>query len=112
MYIEGFPVNSICCLGFALKHTWPENKEVNTYRRNTFKHHVCRREEKEKANYKGGNCSCQNWHTEVCFITVFLQMFKSFGKKNQKEQEKQRKKIDTCSPVQGPPQKLPNEALL
>ena len=102
-------MNSICCLGFALKHTWPENKEVNTYRHNTFKRHVCRGEEKEKANYKGGNCSSQNGHTGLFYYCISADVQKSWlkkiiiKKKNQKEQEKQRKKIDTCSPVQGPP---------
>lgn len=54
MYIEGFLVNSICCLGFALKHTWPENKVVNTYRHNTFKNYVCRGEGKKKQNTRVG----------------------------------------------------------
>ena len=81
MYIEGFPVNSICCLGFALKHTWPENKEVNTYRHNTFKRHVCRGEEKEKANYKGGNCSSQNGHTGLFYYCISADVQKSWLKK-------------------------------
>lgn len=97
MYIEGFLVNSICCLGFALKHTWPENKVVNTYRHKTFKNHVCRGEEKKKAKYKGGNCSNQNGHTEVCFMTVFLQMFKSFGKKKNRKSKRKRERKSTSA---------------
>ena len=47
-----------------------------------------RKKKKEKeANYRGGNYSSQNGHTEVCFIIVFLQTFKTFGKKKKRVRE-------------------------
>ena len=71
-----------------------------------------RKKKKEKeANYRGGSYSSQNGHTEVCFIIVFLQTFKTFGKKK-KESKRNKERKSTLAAQSRDPQKFPNEALL
>ena len=91
MYIEGFLVNSICCLGFALKHTWPENKVVNTYRHNTFKNYVCRGEGKKKQNTRVGTVQVKMGTLRFVLWLYFCRCSKVLVKKKKKKERAREK---------------------